>query len=380
MLNKTRQLRIGIDIRILSAGFSGIPNYLRNILDNLQTIDSTNNYFLFEYPGCDYHLFNEKWSKVPVQKHVQAAIATQLFIPFQIKKLKLDLFLASDYVAPLVMPKKIKVFTFIYDLTFVHYPETMAWKRLLISRLFTPLSMTRSKYIVTISDFIKNDISRSFPGISPGKVKVIRCGAPHQWALPADYDSRKRNEYLLFVGNLEPRKNLINLVKALELIKSKNGMDISLHIVGHNGWKHRRTYEYIRKSAVRENIVFKGFLSEKELQKEYLNCKAFLFPSIYEGFGIPVLEALSLDCVVLTSKNTVMPEIAGDAALYFDPHNPGSIAETIISIYSSGFNRSKYLKNKDNIISKFSWKSAAQELLYLLNDERQTKSGYDEKD
>lgn len=366
-------MRIGIDIRILSAGFSGIPNYLRNILDNLQTIDSTNSYFLFEYAGCDYHLFNEKWSKITVRKNVHAIVATQLFIPSQIKKLRLDVFLASDYVAPLLVPKEVKVFTFVYDLTFVHYPETMDWKRLLVSKLFSPLSMTRSKYVITISDFIKNDILRSFPKLSPGKIKVISCGAPHRWELPSKYDSQNRDEYLLFVGNLEPRKNLINLVKALELIKSGNGKDISLHVVGLNGWKYQRTNEYIRKSSVRETIVFKGFISEKELQKEYLYCKAFLFPSIYEGFGIPVLEALSLDCMVLTSKGSVMQEIAQDAALYFDPQSPNSISEAIMSIYNSDFDRNKYTKNKEKVISKFSWKNAAKDLLCLINDERSTK-------
>ena len=298
--------------------------------------------------------------------HVQSILATQFLIPFHIKKLKLDLYIASDYIAPLLAPKHTKLITFIYDLTFVHFPETMAWKRLFVSKVFTSASMMRSRHIVTISDFIKRDIIKNFKKISPSKIQTIKCGVPQRWEIPSDYNPDNRGQYLLFVGNLEPRKNLLNLIKALELIKSRYNKDIPLHVVGQYGWKYQSTNDYIQRSIVQKNISFKGFLSETELQKEYLNCKAFLFPSIYEGFGIPVIEALKLDNIVLTSKGTVMQEIAGDAALYFDPHNPDSISEQVLKVYDPGFNRDCILKNKENLLCRLTWENAARKLLELM--------------
>ena len=130
------------------------------------------------------------------------------------------------------------------------------------------------------------------------------------WLPPQGYVESKRENFLFFAGNLEPRKNLVRLIGALEILRRKHGMTIPLHLAGPAGWKNQSLQALIESSIIRKDIILLGYLSEENLKREYSSCKALVYSSLYEGFGLPVLEALSLDCMVLTSEGTVMQEVA----------------------------------------------------------------------
>jgi len=351
-------MNIGIDIRILSAGVSGIPIYTRNILDNLQNIDKKNSYYLFGTKDVNYKIENNLWRIINIKLPPPSIFSMHLVYPLLLKKYKIDLFISFDFICPLLFAKHTKRITIVYDLTFLHFPKTLHWKRLVGAKLLTPLSIKKSEITITISDFIRRDILKSFQFVDPSRLFIMSPASP-DWILPAGYNCQQRGNHLLFVGSFEPRKNILSLIKALEILKREN-IRIPLHIVGPKGWNNQAILDYIQKSTVLEDIVWRGFLSKSELIDAYCNCKAFIFPSIYEGFGIPILEALKMDCLVLTSKASVMEEIAKDHAIYFDPNNPADIAQKIKEIFQSDFDRDKYLKNSNEVTSQYTWAKSAQ--------------------
>jgi len=227
-----------------------------------------------------------------------------------------------------------------------------------------PFTIKKSRFLIPISDFVKREVLHFYPECDKKvQIRTVPCGGP-DWELPQDYNPQNRQEFLFFAGNLEPRKNLIKLIEALELLHN-SGIDIPLHIAGPQGWRNKNLFEKLKQSPVRENIKFLGYITEEELKKEYLSCKAVVYPSIYEGFGLPVLEALCLNAVVLTSKNTVMEEIAGEAGIYFNPEDPNDIADKIRSL---GKNEAGRSGQAEKVVNDYKWSISARKLLDLFKE------------
>lgn len=358
-------MRIAIDIKAFKNGTTGIARYLRSILDHLQKIDTKNEYFLFECWSSDYFPVNKKWKKIYTSWKLPGILWQQFILPFQLRKYNIEVLWAPEQVCPLFFMKGIKIITTVHDIAFIHYPETFQPSTLLILKHLFPRVITKSNFLVTVSNYITNDMFSTYSKICKN-ANVISCtnGKP-DWHIPSDYSAENRKDFLLFVGNIEPRKNLFNLVKALEILCDK-GFNVSLHLVGPSGWKNNELYTYIANSRIKKIIHFKGYLPEDDLKNEYLTCKALIYPSLYEGFGLPTLEALCLDCLVLTSKETVMEELAKNCAIYFDPNNSYDIASAIEKIYTANFNRSNYLIDKESILKEYSWTKSAQKLLSLF--------------
>lgn len=362
-------LRIGVDIRTLNDGkhgieTSGIQTAVISLLDQLQQIDTVNEYLLFETRESNYRIYNSKWKKLVLPTfRIPGILWLQFIFPFYLLKHKIDVFWATKFICPFWLSRKIKVYTTVYDLSYLHFPKTQLFMDKIKYQILVPPSLKRSTAIIVDSLFIKRDIEKN---IRSNKTPVIALplGKP-DWTIPSAYSSEKRQEFLFFAGNIEPRKNLINAIKALEILYSR-GKSIELHIASPAGWKNRELHDYIERSPIKSNIKLLGFLSCDELKTKYLTCKALLYPSFYEGFGLPVLEALVFDCTVLTSQNTVMQEIAENTAVYFNPFDPYDIAEKILLVFSEGFKRDYYLKQKNKVLEKYSWETSARRLLSVF--------------
>jgi glycosyltransferase involved in cell wall biosynthesis len=357
-------MRIGIDISSLSIGNSGIQVYIRNILSELQRIDLKNEYYLFEPTPSGYVVNNPKWTLLTSRKKKYPAFGTiwfQWILPWLLAIYKIDCLWAPEYFCPFFVRKKTRVLLSIYDCTSHYFSQTMDRLYYRRFKLFFNGSIRRADSILTISEFIQKEIKSIYLKNADKKVIVGHCGKPN-WIIPSGYSAEKRMDFLFFPGNFEPRKNILTLIKALEILYAK-GSGVSLHIAGPSGWNNDAIHAYIEKSGIRETITFLGFLEEDVLIEQYCTCKALIFPSLYEGFGMPVLEALCLDCLVLTSKNTVMQEICGNAALYFDPNDPEDMAKEIMKMQKKDFNRDSYLKHKDDIINTYSWGKTAAKIL-----------------
>jgi len=349
-------MRIGIDIKAFKNGQTGIAKYLHNLMDCLQKIDLENEYFLFEPRNVPYNITNNKWQKVTIPTRLPGIFWQQFILPFYLKRNRIDILWAPEQIAPVIYNGGVKIVTTVHDLVVYRFPDSCQKSNLYIQKFLLPLTLKKSSIIIPVSNYIKNELLDKFTFLNSNNLLVITNAGP-DWLTPSYYNPKKRQHFLLSVGNIEPRKNLIRLIKAFEKV---DDLDLRLVIVGPKGWNNSDFYAAIESSPKKNKIETRGFVSEEELKQLYLTCKALVYPSIYEGFGIPVLEAFSMDCPVLTSKDTVMEEIAGMSALYFDPFNPDSIAEKISQIINLPHDTVTFE-------NQFSWNKSAQQLLQIWN-------------
>ena len=361
-------MRIAIDIKAFKNGSTGIAKYLKSIMDWLQKIDQVNDYVLFECSPSNYSVSNPRWTKSLIPWRLTGLLWQQFILPFHLRKQRIDVLWSPEQTCPIIYTKGIRIVTTIHDLVFIHYPQTCQASTRIVYSTLAPTVLRKSYAVITISDYIKNDILSTFRYLELGKkIYTIPCGKP-DWRLPAVYSPVNRKNFLFFAGNLEPRKNLMNLIKAL-VILNQRGLNIELHLAGPRGWKNKELFEIINKTKFQQQIKYLGYLNEEDLKNEYMTCRAFVYPSIYEGFGLPVLEALCLDCLVLTSRKTVMEEIAKDSAIYFDPNDPEDIAAVIEKIYDPKFNREEFLAaSRGGMLQAYSWHNTTVKILDVLTE------------
>ena len=176
------------------------------------------------------------------------------------------------------------------------------------------------------------------------------------------------DNYVLFVGTLEPRKNLLNLIKAFEILKEQYSIDESLVVVGKKGWGYHKTIDYIEKSKYRHAIKFVGFVPTPHLAFFYRHARLFVYPSFMEGFGIPPLEAMTCGCPTLTSNTSSLPEIMQYDEMMFDPNNIDEIVAKCLRILKTPDTEYDNLKKGFEIVNRFSWKKSAEKLIRIYND------------
>lgn len=241
----------------------------------------------------------------------------------------------------------------------VFHPELVDIKIPRHGKIQKLLNSNRIDAAITVSEFIKNEILHFFPHLDK-PVFVTPLAANHKNVM---YQKQESEPYLLYVGPLDKRKNVLGLCKAFELIANKYP-DLRLIMAGgSNGFEAEKVLEFIAKSHFRKQMIYVSFVSEEELQSLYSRAWAFVFPSFYEGLGIPVLEAMHYGVPVLTSKNTVMEEVTKEAVLYVNPYEITSIAEGLERIISDNTLRETLIDKANTRIKKFSWEQTAQKTL-----------------
>jgi len=355
-------MNIGVEMRPLVAGVTGITRYTGCILDELQRIDHSNNYYLFECRRSSYIPTNPKWEKVSHNWKRISTIWQQLVLPSLLKKHKIDILWLPEQIGPVFrLPPNTKLVTSVHDFAVLRHPEMIVPGNLFLRRLLIPMTMKKSAALLPVSEYIKKELIKFYPYVeSSGKIIKIVGNAAKSW--DGEVKPVKRQNFLFFPGNLEPRKNHLRLIKALEIVNA-SGFELNLHLAGPAGWKNSELRKQINSGPLKDKIKYLGIVTDEELLNQYLSCAALVFPSIYEGFGIPVLEALMSDTPVLTSRGTVMEEIAGKNAMYFDPYNAESIAETIIEFLKSG----GPVIDKTRL-SEYTWGKAAESMLGVFEE------------
>jgi len=355
-------MNIGVETTTLGYGATGISRYLRGILDELQQIDSENNYRLFECKESDYTPTNPKWEKFHHKRKTRATVWQQLTLPKLLSEHNIDVLWAPAQVCPVLrMPSRIKIAVTVHDFAVLRYPEMITPLNLFLKRFLIPMTIKRASALIPVSEYVRKELINFYPNAERSR-KIVKIAGNGAKEPGRDVKPRKRENFLFFPGNLEPRKNHLRLIKALEIVNA-SGFDLNLRLAGPPGWKNAELREQINSGPLKDRIQYLGFVTDEELLNQYLSCAALVFPSIYEGFGIPILEALSLDTPVLTSKGTVMEEIAGDSAMYFDPYDVDSIAATIIEFLRFG---GPPINKK--ILDEHTWRRAAENVLGVFEE------------
>lgn len=366
-----KAIRIGIDARPLSYLLTGIGIYLKCLLENLQEIDTLNHYYLISNAPITIRLKNKKWSKIEgkIKRKLLSTSWMQICSPIAVHKKRIDLFWGPRHHIPVLLPSKTKTIVTIHDIVHRLYPETMALPNLLVERLLMRHSVNRSDAIITDAKSIAKDLIHSYklddrkvhtvyPGIPPLKSRLINDETQKQ-ALTS------RNPYFLFVGTVEPRKNFERILKAFALIKPELH-NVHLVVVGCEGWKNKKWSNILKNNSIRSHIIFTGYVPREMLLQYYRNALCLLYPSIYEGFGFPILEAMSCGTPVITGNTSSMPEVAGDAAILVDPYDIQAISKAMLTVMENKILRDRLSKKGCERIKRFDWRQTAVETMRLF--------------
>jgi glycosyltransferase involved in cell wall biosynthesis len=356
-------VKIGVEVKAFKNGTTGIARYLRMLLSRLQKMDTENEYLLFTCAPVEYAVTNPKWKMTVSPTRMPGVVWQQLMLPGILQRENIDLLWSPEQICPVRF--KGPIITTVHDLTALRFPETCQRSNRYIQKYLFPPTVKRSSCLIPVSDYIGSELLASYPAEMRDKKMVTVTNASPDWEPQASQASSAEEPFLFFAGNQEPRKNLIRLIDALEILRGK-GTEIALHIAGPSGWRNQALRNKIAASAVKEQVRFLGYLPEDELKQQYRTCTAVVYPSLYEGFGLPLLEAFCMGARVITSKHTVMEEIAGDKAVYFDPFDSGDMARVIATAIDAPFNPHTFSTNVRPILSEYSWENSARRLLDLF--------------
>lgn len=381
MFTKLPKMIIGIDGNEANEkNRVGIGQFAFNILSCLEKIDSKNSYFIYlkEPPLNDLPKERAGWQyKVVGPKKFW----TQLGLPLKLfgQKEKLDVFYSPSHYAPRFSP--MPTIVSIMDLWHHRRPEQFDKKDLYRLLNWEKYSVKNSSRIVTISEFTKSEIIKfynypakritvAYPGYTKLKIKNEK--------LKIEEIKRKfgiKGNYLLYLGTLQPKKNIVGLVSSLNILISQyphpEGIprreNITLVIAGKKGWLYEEIFNKIKDLGLEEKVIFTDFVAEEEKPYLIAGAKCFVLPSFYEGFGIPVLEAMSLGVPVAVSNTSSLPEVAGKAGFYFNPEKPEEIADCLLKVLKlSSDELALAIKEGKKQAEKFSFEKCARKVLETI--------------
>lgn len=278
-----------------------------------------------------------------------------------------------------IVPPRIKgkVITTIHDMTYELYPETMDKRNLKRIKNDIQYSVDRSDKIITVSESSKNDIIK-FLNVDESKIEIVYNGVDYEKfneSYTEDIKLIVRNKYnlpqnyILYMGTLEPRKNIDSIIEAFALIKKqKDFHNIKLVIAGKKGWLFEDIFNLVDKLNLKDHVIFTDYVDETDKPIIYNMAKLFVFPSLYEGFGIPVLEAMASSVPVITSNMSSLPEVAGDAAILVNPKDIEDIAKNMIKILSDDDLKNELVRKGYIQAQKFTWEASAEKLYNIYKE------------
>lgn len=308
------------------------------------------------------------WWKYKIVK--PAKLWTQIGLPFNLFTTlrRPDVFLTLTHYAPRVSP--VPTIVSVMDLSFLHFPETFKKNDLYQLTKWTEYSVKNAKKVITISNSSKDDIIK-FYKIPSEKISVVHLGLKQ---LSMEKSSKKLSEfgvtkkYILFVGTLQPRKNIAKLIEAFSILPEQLRDEYQLVVIGKKGWLYEEILSAPKKYNVDQSVVFLDYVSDEDLPQFYENAEVYVLPSLYEGFGLPVLEAMRYGCPVITSNVSSLPEAGGDAALYFDPTSTQDIAKTLEKVLKDDKLREDMIRRGNIHYKKFTWEKAAKDVLSAVEE------------
>ena len=284
-------------------------------------------------------------------------------IPAILRKCKADIFVSCDGLCSL--NTKVPQCVVVHDLSFLHFPSFNKKSHTLFYKKYTAKFLNKAATIATVSEFSKRDIIKNYK-IDASKIDVV-YSATKEIFYPNNEEEKKKTkdkyaegkDYFVYIGAIHPRKNLLNLLKAFSVFKNRQQSNLKLVLAGRLAWKYESFLENLKTYKYRNDVVMTGYLEEEELVNVVSSAYGLVYPSLLEGFGVPVLEAMRSEVPVITSLNSSMQEIAGDAALYADPKNYQDIADKMMLLYKDEDLRKELVQKGKKIVTQYSWNRTA---------------------
>jgi glycosyltransferase involved in cell wall biosynthesis len=366
-------MRIGIDARFYGTVGKGLGRHVSELIRQLELVDRENEYFVFlrETNWGEYTPRNPNFHKV-LAEFAWYGLAEQLIYPFWLRRFRLDLMHFTHFNVPWLYRRPFVVT--IHDLILLSHPTPRATTlgpllfraKYFFYRLIIRSAIARAVTIITVSRYTQDQIEQVFPFAKYKTIAVTyeACGSAFSAAVrtearPAAPPPGLTRPFLLYVGNAYPHKNLERLLRAFADFRRRGHGSHHLILVGAQDYFYDRLQLEARKQKIAENIVFFGKASDAELADLYDTAEFYVFPSLCEGFGLPPLEAMCRGLAVASSKATCLPEILGDAALYFDPESETDMAQKLISLADDPGLRTELAAKGRTQTKKYDWNSCA---------------------
>jgi len=376
-------VRVGIEASMLLKERSGIGQYLQHLVDGLGRVDSQNDYILsfpsgfkmsaklpsFPYPNIRSVGVRASYRTLHLATGLGRWNLPRYWQPFE----AVDVFHWPNFLLiPGVSGKQVIT---IYDLTFLLFPDYQPWLRMMGLAKGIAQSADRADMIIAISNHTKRDLVTHL-GVSEKKIRVIHCAVSKAFR-PIESSAMRpvlakyglpQDGYVLYVGNIEPRKNLVRLLQAYSLMKGRGNFCHPLILCGGRGWMNKEVYDCVQRLSLEKEVKFIGYVPDEDLSFLMSGATLFVYPSLYEGFGLPPLEAMACGTPVVTSNSSSIPEVVGDAALMVDPHDVDGLSVAMERVLADKDLRADLRRKGLERAKLFSWEEVASQTLQVYSE------------
>jgi glycosyltransferase involved in cell wall biosynthesis len=365
-------LHVGLNAHLLSLGRSyrgaGINWYIYNLLRHLPRVAGQHRYtaFLSERRFAPELPLAVQLSRLPTVHAPVRIWWEQAIQPLALRRAQVDLLHAMAFVSPLLLPCPAVVT--VYDLSFVRFPESFRPLNRLYLRWFTAWSVRRARRVIVISESTRQDVVR-FLGKPEEQVDVVYCGVekrfrPQDPAAVATFRCEKGlpERFILFLGTLEPRKNVVSLLEAYARLVTRDGNLVpALVVAGGKGWFYQRIFAAVERLDLSDRVIFPGYVAEEEKPLWYNAAELFVYPSLFEGFGLPPLEAMACGTPVIVSDTSSLPEVVGDGGVTVPPTDVEALTDAMAAMLKAPAVRADWQHRGLDRAARFSWRETARQ-------------------
>ena len=365
-------MRIGIFTDCVDKRFTGIGYYTYNLANRLPQIHN-HEYKFIHFQKSDNKLYKQaKEMVLPFPTYLPETIKSGLGVSFASSTL--DVVHIPTGMGFLLPARCAKVLT-IHELVGYLFPEMQTFTWVVLHKYFLPFILKRVDMIITVSQSTKRDLIK-YMGVPEDKIRTVYNGIDTDRfkVLPPSHIELVRQKYklnfpyILYVGNLEPKKNIPTLLKAFTVFSSKNRGAYKLVIVGQKVWRYEPIFNTIKDLNLQDKVIFLGYVPEQDISGIYNAANLFVLPSIYEGFGLPPLEAMACGVPVVTSNSSSLPEVVSDAGIMVDPYDSAALANAIDQVLSDEMLRTTLIKRGLERVKLFSWQKCAEETVAVYEE------------
>lgn len=360
-------MHIAIDAHSIGTGLAGNETYAANLIEALAEIDTSNRYTLYVTQPEAIQRFSGRWSHVQVRRTLPHSplVRIPLTLAAELRRRPVDV-LHVQFTAPPFAP--CPVVATIHDLSFEHLPQTFKRRSRMQLRLTVRHTAKMAARIITLSEYSRRDVMETY-GIAPERITVTPAAAPPHFQPAPEAEVRRVRErykiagaYILAVGSVQPRKNLMRLIKAYaHLHERRSQVNLpQLVLVGKQAWLYGETLRTIKDCGLGDLITLTGYVSETDLPALYTGALCFVYPSFFEGFGLPPLEAMQCGTPVITGDCTSLPEVVGDAGLMVDPYNEAALATALARLIDDPSLRANLRARGFQRAAAFTWQETAR--------------------
>jgi glycosyltransferase involved in cell wall biosynthesis len=364
-------LHIGIDAHAVGTRLAGNETYITNLVEALADVDTSNRYTLYVTKPAAVERFAGRWPNFAVRRTLphSPVVRIPVTLSAELRRRPVDV-LHVQFTAPPLAPCPVVVT--IHDLAFEHLPATFKRRSWMQLRLTVRRTARRAAQIITVSEYSKRDIVETYR-VEPGRVTVTHEAAAARFRPVSDERELRRvrqlygieGDYILAVGSVQPRKNLARLVRAYSDLRRRPGQAKlpRLVVVGKLAWLYEETLRAVEECGVREDVTLTGYVPEGDLPALYSGALCFAYPSFFEGFGLPPLEAMRCGTPVVVGDRTSLPEVVGDAGLLVDPFDTAAMTAALARVVDDGELRRLMRARGLARAARFDWRETARRTL-----------------